>query len=327
MGEGNKMRIVFMGTPQFALPSLEALIEYGEVVGVVTQLDRPKGRGRKIEAPPVKIAAERYQLPIYQPADLHHSQFMDWLREREPEVIIVVAYGAILPSEILQLPKRGCLNAHPSLLPKYRGAAPIEWAIIKGEEKTGMTIILMNEKMDEGDIILHELVEIGPNDTAGVLGERLATLAAKLLIESLEMIRQGKAVYLVQEEREVTYAPPLKKQDGLIDWGASGQDIYNLVRGLNPRPGAYTYLEKKSGTALKIWETEVVAHSSFPVQNSQPGKILEMVKDRGMVVATGDGTILVKEVQGEGGKRMSVSDYLRGHCLEVGSVLGREVKP
>ena len=317
------MRIVFMGTPQFALPSLEALIEYGEVRGVVTQPDRPKGRGRKVQASAVKAAAERYQLPIYQPTDLHHSEFMDWLREREPEIIIVVAYGAILPSKILQLPKKGCLNAHPSLLPKYRGAAPIEWAIIKGEKKTGITIILMNEKMDEGDIILQESVGIGPNDTAGVLGERLAPLAPKLLTESLEKIRQGKAVYMPQNDREATYAPPLKKEDGLIDWGTSGQDIHNLVRGLNSRPGAYTYLKGKRETTLKVWETELVSHPTFPVQNSQPGKILEVIKDRGMVVATGDGTILLKEVQGEGGKRMSVSDYLKGHPLEVGSVLGR----
>ncbi len=321
------MRIVFMGTPQFALPSLKALIEYGEVVGVVTQPDRPKGRRRKIEAPPVKVTAESSQLPIYQPTDLHHPEFMDWLRDLKPEVIIVVAYGEILPPEILQLPRWGCLNVHASLLPKYRGAAPIEWAIIKGEEKTGITIILMNEKMDEGDIILQESVEIGPDDTAGVLGERLTPLAPKLLTETLEMIKQGKAVYMPQNDREATDAPPLKKRDGLIDWGTSGQDIHNLVKGLNPRPGAYTYLKGKRETTLKVWETELVSHLTFPVQNSQPGKILEVVKDRGMVVATGDGTILVKEVQGEGGKRMSIGDYLRGHRLEVGSVLGREVKP
>ncbi|MCD5390779.1 methionyl-tRNA formyltransferase [candidate division NPL-UPA2 bacterium] len=314
------MRIVFMGTPQFALPSLKALIEYGEVVGVVSQPDRAKGRGRKVEAPAVKVAAESSQLPIYQPTDLHHPEFMDWLRDREPEVIIVVAYGEILPPEILQLPKWGCFNAHPSLLPKYRGAAPIEWAIIKGEERTGMTIILMNEKMDRGDIILQESVEIGPDDTAGILCGRLAPLAAKLLLKSLEMIRQGKAVYIPQDDRKATYAPPLKKQDGLIDWGASGQDIHNLVRGLNPRPGAYTYLRE---TALKVWETELVPCSSFPGHNCQLGKILEVIKDKGIVVATGDSTILIKEVQGEGGKRMSVSDYLRGHRFEVGSVLGR----
>ncbi len=319
------MRIVFMGTPRFAGPSLEALVKDEEIVGVVTQPDRPRGRGRKVELSSVKRMAEKYKLPLYQPIHLEHPRFRDWLREQNPEIIMVVAYGQILPPSILCFPPRGCLNAHASLLPRYRGAAPIEWALIRGEKITGVSIILMNEGMDEGDIILQESLGIGPNDTAGILSERLAFLAAKLLLRSLERIKKGKIEPILQADEEATYAPRLKKSDGLIDWRASAREVHNLVRGLNPRPGAYTYIrgrDKGQGKILKIWKTEIIIDDQKSATTKrQPGEIVEIIKDKGLVVIAGRGSLLIKEVQKEGGRKMSAEEYVKGHPLKIGCVL------
>ena len=320
------MKIVFMGTSQFALPSLETLVKGEEIVGVVTQPDRPRGRGRKVEPSPVKRMAEKYKLPLYQPTALEHPRFRDWLRGLKPELIIVVAYGQILPPDILHFPPRGCLNAHASLLPRYRGAAPIEWALIKGEKRTGVTIILMNEGMDEGDMILQESMDIGPDDTAGILAERLASLSAKLFLGSLEKIREGKIEPTPQASEEATYAPRLKKSNGLIDWRTSARNIHNLVRGLNPRPGAYTYVGrvgKGQKKMLKIWRTELPADNRKPIiAEGQPGRVVEIIKDEGLIVIAGRESLLIKEVQGEGGRKMSVEEYVKGHPLKVGCVLG-----
>ena len=323
------MRIVFMGTPGFALPSLETLVKSEEVVGVITQPDRPKGRGRKVEPSSIKGMAERYELPLYQPVDLEHPRFRDWLKERKPEIIIVVAYGQILPPDVLDFPPQGCLNAHASLLPLYRGAAPIEWAIIRGEKRTGVTIILMNKGIDKGDIILREFLDIAPDDTAGVLSGRLASLSARLLLRSLEMIREGKIKPSPQHNEEATYAPRLKKSDALINWKASARDIHNLVRGLNPYLGAYTHIggvDKRQGKVLKIWETELITNYQLPITKKRSrGEVLEIVKGKGMMVSTGGGALLIKEVQGEGGRKMPVGEYLKGHPLAVGYILGKEV--
>lgn len=327
--EVQRMRIVFMGTPQFALSNLEALVKGEEIVGVVTQPDRPRGRGRKVEPSPVKMMAEKYKLPLYQPTDLHHPRFRGWLRERKPEIIIVVAYGQILPPDILHFPPRGCLNAHASLLPQYRGAAPIEWAIIKGEKKTGVSIILMNEGMDEGDIVLQESVDIGPYDTAGILSERLASLAAKLLLRSLERIKEGKIEPIPQYDEEATYAPRLKKSDGLINWHTSAHNIHNLVRGLNPQPGAYTYIREDNGQRkiLKIWKTEPITDNrKSKIAQARPGEIMEIIKDEGLVLATRGGLLLVKEVQGEGGRKMPAGEYVKGHPLKVGYIFVKEAE-
>ncbi len=322
------MRIVFMGTPRFALPSLESLVKGEEVVGVVTQPDRPRGRGRKVESSPVKRLAEKYELPVCQPTNLQHAHFKDWLRERRPEVIIVVAYGRILPPDILQFPPHGCLNAHASLLPQYRGAAPIEWAIVKGELRTGVTIIRMEEDLDEGDIMLRESVDIGPDDTAGILSERLASLAARLFLRSLKEIKEGSIELIPQRDDEATYAPCLKKSDGFINWRASARDIHNLVRGLNPCPGAYTYVGREDEgqkKILKIWSTEPIAGYQSPItEEGRPGEIVSIVKDRGLVIAAAEGLLLIKEVQGEGGRKMPVGEYIKGHPLKVGYILSEQ---
>lgn len=320
------MKIIFMGTPQFALPSLKILVKSEEVVGVVTQPDRPKGRGRKIESSPVKKMAEEYKLPLYQPTTLKDPYFQDWLRSLKPELIVVVAYGQILPSDILCFPPRGCLNAHASLLPRYRGAAPIEWAIIKGEKRTGITIILMNKGMDEGDMIFQESIDIGPNDTAGILAERLASLSAELFLRSLESIKKERLDIIPQDNDGATYAPCLKKSNGLIYWQTSARNIHNLVRGLNPRPGAYTYVRetgKEQKKMLKIWRTELPADNREPITAEGPlGRVGEIIKNEGLIVIAGRESLLIKEVQGEGGRKMSVEEYVKGHPLKVGYVLG-----
>ncbi|NOX96965.1 MAG: methionyl-tRNA formyltransferase [Nitrospirae bacterium] len=320
------MKIVFMGTPQFALPSLGALIKSEEVVGVVTQPDRPRGRGKKVEPSPVRKVAEKYQLPVYCPSSLHHLQFRNWLKDRNPEIIIVVAYGQILPPDILRFPSRGCLNAHASLLPRYRGAAPIERAIIKGEKKTGVTIIQMNEGLDAGDIILQEAVDIGPDDTAGVLGEKLSSLSAELLLKGLKKIKEGKVKVIPQNNKEATYVLPLKKSDGLIDWNTSAGNIHNLVRGLNPRLGAYTCIRRDKGPEkiLKIWKTEpATGNQKGGTTTSRPGEVMGIIKDEGLVVSTGAGFLLIKEVQEEGSRKMPVREYLQGRPLKVGSILSK----
>jgi len=315
------MKIVFMGTPKFALPSLGSLIKSEEVIGVVTQPDRPRGRGKKVEPSPVRKAAEKYQLPVYCPSSLYHLPFRNWLKERNPEMIIVVAYGQILPPDILCFPSRGCLNAHASLLPRYRGAAPIEWAIIKGEKNTGVTVIQMNEGLDEGDIVLQEAVGIGPDDTSGVLWEKLASLSAELLLRSLKRIKKGKVKVIPQNNEEATYIPPLNKSDGFIDWNTSAGNIHNLVRGLNPRLGAYTYIrrDEEKEKILKIWKTEPATGNQKPgTTTSRPGEVMEIIKDEGL---TGAGFLLVKEVQEEGSRKMPVNEYLQGRPLKVGCIL------
>ncbi|RDV83452.1 methionyl-tRNA formyltransferase [Ammonifex thiophilus] len=309
------MRLVFMGTPAFAIPSLEALTRAGhELVLVVTQPDRPKGRGGKLTPPPVKEWALRYGLPCLQPVRLKDPAFLAALREAEPEVIVVVAYGKILPPEVLNLPPRGCINLHASLLPKYRGAAPIQHALLSGEKETGVTTILMDEGMDTGDILLQESLVVGEEENFGSLHDRLAQLGAELLCRTLSLWKEGKIKPKPQDHSQATYAPPLRSEDEIIRWEEPAEKIKNLVRALDPAPGARTFWQ---GKVLKIWRARALTGPFGGV----PGEVLALAPE-GIVVRAGEGALLVLELQLAGGKRLKASEFLRGHSLTPGTVLG-----
>lgn len=305
-----------MGTPEFSLPSLEALLDSPwEVVGVVTQPDRPKGRGAKIQLSPIKQRALQLQLPVLQPEKIKDPDFLQKVSRISPQIIVVVAFGKILPLNLLQIPPLGCINLHASLLPKYRGAAPIQWALIHGEEETGSTIILMNEGMDEGDILSQEKMTIGKEETYRDLSLRLANQGASLLIKTLRDHERNECFPQKQDHRKAVPAPSLKKQDGLIDWNKPASHILNLMRGTDPWPGAYTFLGPKR---LRIWKARVLPEGS---QKGSPGEIIKATVD-GIEVATQEGILLVKELQSESKKRMTVSDFLAGHPIEIGITLG-----
>lgn len=309
------MRIVFMGTPEFAVPSLEALLKSDDqVVGVVTQPDRPKGRGQAVVFSPVKQICLREGLPILQPTKMKDPAFLDALRGWQPDVIAVAAFGRILPPVILALPPKGCINVHGSLLPKYRGAGPIQWAIIRGEEETGITTMLMDEGMDTGAMLLQERVAIEVDDTAGTLAPRLAQVGGRLLVETLRRLKAGTLVPLQQDHSQATMAPMLKKEDGLIDWTMAAAEIRNRVRGLSPWPGAYT---KCRGERWTIWRVAVLPESAA----APPGTITTVTKDA-LEVATGSGTIRLQEIQPANSRRMTVAQYLAGHRLAAGTQLG-----
>lgn len=309
------MRIVYMGTPDFAVGCLETLIQAGyDVVGVVTQPDRPKGRGKKLQPPPVKITAKKYDLPVYQPEKIKTPEFISQLKELAPELIVVVAYGKILPAEILYLPPLGCINVHASILPKYRGSAPIHWSIINGERETGITTMYMNEGMDTGDMILTAATTIGNNDTVGELHDRLAVLGAKLLAETVTLIEQGQAPRTPQNEAEATYAPMLKREHELINWQQSAKKLHNQIRGMNPWPGTYTTWQ---GKVLKIWRAEVLTQHT----DQRPGTVV--VAEHGeIIVQTGQGCLALREVQLQGGKRLATRDFLCGNKMDLGTSLG-----
>lgn len=293
-----------MGTPQFAVQPLRALAAAGhEIAGVVTRTDKPAGRGRILAAPPVKRVARDLGLAVYQPRRVRAPEFIELLRKIEPEAIVVAAYGQLLPREILTLPKFGCINIHASLLPAYRGAAPINWAIIRNERETGNTIMLMDEGMDTGAILMQESIPIGPEDTAGALTEKLSSLGAKLITRALPLIAAGKLVPLAQDASKATMAPLLKKGDGLVDWKLPAAEIHNRVRGLSPWPGAYCFLD---GKMVKIIKTEVIDGAG------EPGTLYE--KDKNTLGAgTGSGILRILSLQPEGGKPMTASEFMRGH--------------
>lgn len=308
------MRILFMGTPDFARDSLKALYEANhEIIGVVTNPDRPKGRGMKMIASLVKEYALEKNLPIYQPEKVRNNEeFVNKLKELAPEIICVVAYGKILPKEILDIPPYGCINLHGSLLPQYRGAAPIQWAVLNGDKVTGVTTIYMNEAMDAGDIILKEEVEIKEEETTGELWERLAQIGAKLLVKTVEQIEKGTAPR-IKQDTNYTIAPMLTKEMAKIEWNTMNTEkIYNLVRGLNPIMGAYTFYE---GKKIKLWKVEK-DKTGLAQEELKPGTILLANPKQGLVVKTLDGAIRVLEVQGENAKRMQIGDFLRGNQLE-----------
>lgn len=307
-------RILFMGTPTFALPALEKLYDHNyPIIGVVTQPDRPHGRGQKEIPPPVKVLAQKLGLPVFQPEKVKNPEFLEILYKLNPEMIVVAAYGQILPKTIIDFPSMKCLNIHPSLLPRYRGAAPINWSIIRGETITGVTIMLMDEGMDSGDILLQQEMEIKLTETYGELHDRLADLGADLLTEAIDRMAAGTASPKPQEASEVTFAPRLTKELGRINWNCAASDIVNLIRGLSPTPAAYTYL---SGLVLKIFAAEAAKDNLKDI----PGKIGART-DRGLAVAAADGYVFLKEIQLAGKKRMAIGDFLRGYRIAPNTVL------
>lgn len=298
------MRLVYMGTPQFAVEPLRALAAAGhDIAGVVTRTDKPAGRGRNLAAPPVKLVAQELGFNVFQPKRVKEPEFIEMLRRLGPEAIVVAAYGQILPKDILSLPIFGCINIHASLLPAYRGAAPINWAIIRGELETGNTIMLMDEGMDTGAILMQERIPIGPEDTAGALTEKLSTLGAKLIITALPLFASGKLPPIAQDGTKATTAPLLKKEDGLIDWELSAREIHNRVRGLSHWPGAYSFLDKKF---VKIIATGVLDGTG------KPGLLYERDKNT-LVAGTGSGLLRILSIQPEGKKTMTAGEFMRGH--------------
>ena len=308
------MKIVFMGTPDFAKESLEAGYNAGhEVLAVVTNPDRPKGRGMKLVESPVKEFASEKNLKIYQPEKVRKNvEFIEEIRKLEPDVICVVAYGKILPKEILEIPKLGCINVHGSLLPKYRGAAPIQWAVLNGDKTTGVTTMYMDIGMDTGDMILKEETEIGENETTGELWDRLAQIGAKLLSKTLEQVEKGTAPRISQGP-DFTMAPMLDKEMSKIDWeNKTAREIKNLVRGLNPIMGTYSYLD---GKKIKFWKVDALPNDNSDFEN---GTVIKSDSKEGLYIKAKDGIIKVLEIQGENAKRMSVQDFLRGNKIEIG---------
>ncbi len=300
-----------MGTPDFAVPSLEALLKSDDqVVGVVTQPDRPKGRGQAVIPSPVKVVCLREGIPILQPLKMKAPEFLEALRQWHPDVITVTAFGRILPAAILTLPPRGCINVHGSLLPKYRGAGPVQWAVIRGEQETGITTMLMDEGMDTGAMLLQKRVAIRPDDTAGTLAPRLAEVGGRLLVETLRQLKAGALRPQPQDHSLATMAPLLKKEDGLVDWTLPAGDIANRVRGLSPWPGAFTYV---NGERWTLWRVAVSVES----QNKIPGTVTKVTKD-GIDVSTGGGTIQILEIQPSNSRRMTMVQYLAGHRLAEG---------
>lgn len=313
------MKIVFMGTPDLAATVLDKLIQSEhEIIAVVTQPDKPKGRSKQMQYPPVKELALSHQIPVYQPNKAKDEDFIKKLEEINPECIVVAAYGKILPKAIIDLPKYGCINVHASLLPKYRGAAPIQWSIIDGEEKTGITIMYMDTGIDTGDMIMKEEVIIEPKETGGSLHDKLAVCGGGLLIKALKGIEDGTAVREKQNDIESTYAKMLDKSLGHIDFSNSAVEIERLIRGLNPWPSAYTFLD---GKTLKIWEASLDRDVSEKANNTgKPGEIIEVTKDS-IIVQTGNGRLALQEVQLEGKKRMTVDAFIRGFDLQAGNIL------
>lgn len=307
--------IVFMGTPEFAVPSLELLIKHDyPVAGVITQPDRPKGRGRIFTPSPIKIVAERHEMAVFQPEKVKHSGFLDLFKNLSPDLVVVAAFGQILPPEILEIVPMGCINVHPSLLPRYRGAAPINWSLIRGETKTGVTIMRMDEGLDTGDILTQKETIIEPDETFGMLHDRLAKMGAKLLLKTIEMMRHGAVRRIPQDDSSATYAPRLKKEDGCIRWDCDVNSIVNLIRGLSPVPCAYTFF---NGKKMKIYTS---AGEIAPV--SEIAGAVGMETERGLPVATRNGYVYLKDIQIEGKKKMPVHDFLKGFRLLPGDKLG-----
>lgn len=310
------MKLVYMGTPDFAVPPLVSLVEAGhEVAAVVTQPDKPKGRGKAVLMTPVKEKALSYGIPVYQPVRVKKDEeFLKILREIHPDAIVVAAFGQILPKEILELPRYGCVNIHASLLPKYRGAAPIQWAVIDGEKESGITTMMMDVGMDTGDMLERLVVPLDQNETAGSLFDKLSKAGGPLILDTLKKLEEGTAVRTRQPEDGVTYARMLDKSFGKIDWSRSAAEIERLIRGLNPWPSAYTKYKEKT---MKLWAADVVDSDD----TGDPGQIVRVEKKR-FLVQTGNGLLAIKELQLEGKKRMEADAFLRGVSLNEGEKLG-----
>ncbi|MEW6609356.1 MAG: methionyl-tRNA formyltransferase [bacterium] len=308
------MRILFMGTPDFALPSLEKIArsEY-ELIGVITQPDKPTGRGYKITPPKVKELAQKLNLKVWQPTSLKNKEGLELVKRLEPDLVIVVAFGQILSPEFLHIPKLGSINLHASLLPKYRGSAPIQRVIIQGETKTGVTVMWISEELDAGDIILQQEIEISFLDTAGTLSQKIASTGAELLLKAIKLIKEEKAPRIKQDTSQVSYAPKLNKENGLINWKKTNLEIYNLIRGLNPFPGAHIYYKNQ---LLKVWETAIINEEWLP------GEVLKILKDKGPVIGTGKGCLLIKQIQPANKKRLSGIEFVNGYRIKEGHIIG-----
>lgn len=321
------MRIVFMGTPDFAVGALEAILQAGhQVAAVVTQPDKPKGRGKEIQMTPVKACALSHGITVFQPVKVKEKEAVETLREYHADIFVVAAFGQLLSEEILSMPRYGCVNIHASLLPKYRGAGPIQWAIINGEEKTGVTIMQMDKGLDTGDMLLKEEVSIDPKETGDSLHDKLAAVGAGLIVEALAKLERGELVPEKQKEEETCYAKRLQKSMGRIDWQQSAKKLDCLIRGLISWPGAYTVLRGKN---LKIWEVEAVGESESAAKrwseqpdpvHTVPGTVVGVEKDA-FYVKTGTGLMKVLAVQPEGKKRMPVKEFLLGYQVKIGEQL------
>ena len=326
------MNILFMGTPDFALESLKSLYEANyNIIGVVTNVDKPKGRGMKMVASPVKEYALEKNIPIYQPERIKgNTEFIDSIKELNPDLIVVVAYGKILPKEVLEIPPLGCINVHASLLPKYRGAAPIQWAILNGDKETGVTTMYMDAGMDTGDIILKKEVEIEEDETTGQLWDKLSQIGGRLLVKTVEEIEIGD-VERIKQPSNYTMAPMLNKDMAKIDWNnKTAREIKNLVRGLNPIMGAYTFLNNKS--KIKFWKVDALSEEDliarfpelreyrFKIKNIQPGTVLFSSDKKGLYIKAKDEIIKVIEIQAENAKRMRITDFLRGNPINIGEI-------
>lgn len=308
------MRVIFMGTPDFAVGTLEEIIAAGhEVPLVVTQPDKPKGRGKEIQFTPVKAAALAHGLEVYQPKRIREPECVSCLAKYQPDIIVVAAFGQILTKEILDMPKYGCINVHASLLPKYRGAAPIQWAVINGDKVSGVTIQRMDVGIDTGDMIDKVEVELAPEETGGSLFDRLAAEGAKLCVKTMEKIEAGTAVYMKQNDEEATYTRMISKKMGKINWGMEAAEIERLIRGLNPWPSAYTFL---NGKTLKVWRAAVIEGG----EKTNAGCIVK-ADGKSLWIQTGKGILSLEEVQLEGKKRMLTADFLRGYHVMEGEFL------
>ena len=321
------MRIVFMGTPDFSVPALKALVEAGhQVIAVVTQPDKPKGRGKEVQMTPVKIQAMEYGIPVYQPAKVREASFVEVLKGLEADVYVVIAFGQILPKAVLELPKYGCINIHASLLPKYRGAAPIQWCVIDGERETGITTMMMDVGLDTGDMLEKAVIPIEEKETGGSLHDKLSLAGGDLILSTLKKLEEGTLVRTPQTDEGTCYARMLTKSLGDIDWNQDAVSIERLIRGLNPWPSAYTLW---NGKTIKIWSADVITGRETAVLLSESGVPSEtgitpgtvVCSDKhGLVVCTGDGLLSIRELQMEGKKRMDTPAFLRGYPIPAGDV-------
>lgn len=315
------MKVIFMGTPEFAAVSLRCLLEAGhQVLGVVTQPDRPRGRGMKLSPSPVKEVAQEYNLPVFQPVRLPEDDLFAFLEETRPEVIVVVAYGLKIPPAILSFPPYGCINVHASLLPKYRGASPIQAVLLNGETVTGITTMRMDEGWDTGDLLLSRQIPIRPEDNFGTLHDRLAALGGEVLLETLAGLATGKVQPVPQNHDQATYVPKLTEEDLLLPWTASTVSLHNRIRAFAPAPGARTFL---NGEMLKVWAA-YPGQGWYGLEHAKPGTIGTVTKEQGggLPVRTGDGVLLITEIQSPGKKRLPILQFLAGNPLSAGIILG-----
>lgn len=310
------MRIIFMGTPDFSVPALEALVKGGhQVIAAVTQPDKPKGRGRAVMMTPVKQKALDLGIPVYQPAKIREEPFLSFIEELKPDAIVVAAFGQILPKRLLMLPPYGCINIHASLLPKYRGAAPIQWAVINGEKESGITTMMMDTGIDTGDMLEREVIPVSDEETGGSLHDKLSAAAGPLILSTLKKAEEGTLVRVAQKDEDSCYAKMLTKDLGNIDWSQSSVSIERLIRGLNPWPSAYTSL---NGKTLKIWKAALAEGK----EDREPGQVIRADNDQ-LLVKTGDGALQILSLQLEGKKQMDAASFLRGYSLKEGTKLER----